>query len=96
MKRSDFITIIKCRSEWKIDRRRGNYRLPNGTRLGDYIDRIMDSQMSIDCLGIAKDGNLYESTDDYRLMIPFANDEATTPEEQEKRYYQLRREIIGV
>ena len=30
MKREDFKKIIKLRSFWKIDRRKGNYKLPNG------------------------------------------------------------------
>ena len=30
MKRTDFMKIIKLRSVWKVDRRKGNYKLPNG------------------------------------------------------------------
>lgn len=60
MKREDFKKIIKLRSIWKVDKRKGNYRLPSGEKLSDYLFRLVDEQMSLDSLWIAKDGNLYD------------------------------------
>ena len=37
MKREDFKKIIKLRSFWKIDKRKGNYKLPNGNTFQDQF-----------------------------------------------------------
>ena len=52
MKREDFKKVIKLRSFWKIDRRKGNYKLPNGKMLSDYITSLVESQMKLDNLAI--------------------------------------------
>lgn len=36
MLRKDFIKIIRLRSFWKVDKRKGDYRLPSGDRLSSY------------------------------------------------------------
>ena len=56
MKRDDFKKIIKLRSIWKIDRRKGNYTLPNGEKLTIYVKKLVESQMKIDNLLIASNG----------------------------------------
>lgn len=106
MKRTDFIQIIKLRSCWKIDKRKGNYELPNGNRLSDYIRNLVESQMQLDNLGIASNGNLVFCTggewntdtkefDDYTLMPDFADNETCTYDDMERRIKRLVSEIIG-
>lgn len=105
MKRTDFMQIIKLRSVWKIDKRKGNYTLPNGEHLTAYIARLVDSQMKIDNLGIRKNGDLCacsggnwniesKSFDDFQLMPDFERNEACTYDEMENRINKLVREIV--
>lgn len=95
MKREDFIRIIKIRSAWKIDRRKGNYKLPSGNSLRSYVYDLSLQQMNLDRLGIGKDGNLYSiDPDGTYLMIPFSDNEPTTPEEQDARFERLVIDII--
>lgn len=106
MKRTDFMKIIKLRSVWKVDRRKGNYKLQNGERLSRYITDLVKSQMKIDNLGIRADGNLCFCTggdwneetndfDDYTLMPAFEDNETCTHDEMERRIKNLVSEIIG-
>lgn len=106
MKRTDFMQIIKLRSVWKIDKRKGNYELLNGNRLSDYITNLVESQMQLDNLGIASNGNLAfciggkwntdtKEFDDYTLMPDFADNETCTYDEMERRIKRLAFEIIG-
>ena len=41
MERADFKKVIKIMSGWRIDKRKGNYRLPNGEKLSGYVCTIM-------------------------------------------------------
>ena len=106
MKREDFKKIIKLRSFWKIDRRKGNYKLPNGEKLSDYITGLVESQMQLDNLGIRANGDLcmvsggvwnteLKDFDDYTLMPEFQNNEICTFDDMEKRIRVIVREIIG-
>ena len=97
MKRKDFIKIIKLRSAWKVDRRKGNYILPSGERLSDYIESLVDSQLQLDNLAVGKDGNLYFSTNEngiYKIVPPFKNNEKCDSEEMGKRIKDLINEIL--
>ena len=105
MKRTDFIQIIKLRSTWKIDRRKGNYKLPNGERLSRYITDLVESQMKLDKLGIRANGDLCfcqggewntetKDFDDYRLMPPYQDNEICSFDDMEKRIERLVYEII--
>ena len=105
MKRIDFIQIIKLRSFWKIDKRRGNYKLPNGERLSRYIVKLVESQMKIDNLGVRENGNLCFCTggnwntetndfDDYTLMPAYEDNEICTYDDMERRIKSLVSEII--
>lgn len=105
MKREDFKKIIKFRSIWKIDKRKGNYKLPNGKMLSDYITGLVESQMKLDNLGIRSNGDLcfmsggewnYETKefDDYNLMPAFQDDEVCPYDEMEKRINRLVRELL--
>ena len=102
MNRINFIKIIKLRSLWPIDKRKGNYYLPSGKRLSKYVRTLIDSQMQLDSLAIAADGNLYPAAfhqdngkAEYTIMIPFAANESCSGIEQEKRIEHLMTEIIG-
>lgn len=105
MKRENFKKIIKLRSMWKIDKRKGNYKLPSGKYLSDYITHLVESQMKIDNLGIRKDGDLCfvsggewnkeaEKFDDYTLMSLYKDNETCSYDEMEKRINCLIRELL--
>lgn len=104
MKREDFKKIIKLRSFWKIDKRMGNYKLPNGTRLSHYVRELVKSQMQLDNLGILANGDLCfshggewneetKNFDDYTLSPTFQDDEICPYDEMEKRITRLVREL---
>lgn len=106
MNREDFKKIIKLRSYWKIDRRKGNYKLPNGKKLSDYVTGLVESQMKLDCLGIRANGDLCmvsggvwntetKEFDDYTLMPEFQNNEVCSFDDMEKRIRVIVSEIIG-
>ena len=99
MTRRSFITIIRARSFWKIDRRRGNYRLPNGDTLSNYVEHLIWSQLGIDHLGIDIHGNMHEIAAGadglMTIFMPFGDDEYTTEDDQERRVKILAREIVG-
>ena len=96
MKREDFIKIIQLRSCWKIDKRKGNYKLPSGDRLDSYVYYLVHTQLTLDSLGISKNGNIYTiSNDKKNLFIPFDDDEETNRWEQYERVNKLVFEIIG-
>lgn len=106
MTRDNFKKIIKLRSIWKIDKRKGNYRLPNGDLLSSYVEKLVDEQMKLDTLGIKSDGNLCFCTggdwnidakefNDFTLMPAFKPNETCTFEEMESRVKTLVREIIS-
>ena len=48
MKREDFKKIIKLRSFWKIDRRKGNYKLPDGSWLSEYVAKLIEQGVTLD------------------------------------------------
>ena len=102
MDRINFIQIIKLRSFWPIDKRKGNYYLPSGERLSAYVRTLIDSQMQLDSLAIASDGNFYSSVfyqgngnAGYTIMVPFMGNESCSWVEQEKRIEYLMGEIMG-
>lgn len=106
MKRKDFIEIIKLRSTWKVDKRRGDYTLPNGEKLSSYIEQLVESQMKLDQLAIRENGDLCfacggnwnkekNDFDDYELIPPFENNETCSEYEMEIRIRKLIREITG-
>lgn len=95
MTRENFKKIIKLRSVWEIDKRKGNYVLPNGDKLSNYVRSLIESQMKIDNLGIREDGNLAfwnDSTDE--LMPAFEENEHTDREIQYDRVTALIKEMI--
>ena len=106
MKRTDFMKIIKLRSFWKIDRRKGNYKLPNGEILSSYITKLVESQMQLDNLGIRANGDLCvvsgggwndetKEFDDYTLMPAFESNENCSYDEMDRRIKSIVYEIVG-
>ena len=103
MERKDFIKIIRLRSIWKIDHRKGDYTLPNGKRLSSYVERLVESQMALDNLKIRKNGNLApaELVDIHSLksktwqMFPmFEPPEICNCDIMERRMHDLVQEIV--
>lgn len=105
MKREDFKKIIKLRSFWKIDKRKGNYKLPNGENLSNYVRDLIISQMKIDDLGIRENGSLClmsggewnsktKDFNDYTLMPAFEVNETCPYDEMEKRINCLVHELL--
>lgn len=82
---------------------KGNYKLPDGSKLSTYIEKLVNQQLNLDKLAIASDGNLYQSYNineeeydsDIQLIIPFSDNEIVTFEENEKRIKALIYEIIN-
>ena len=105
MKREDFKKIIKLRSAWKIDKRKGNYILPSGDKLSSYVRELIESQMKLDNLLIRTNGDLCfgsggewntetKQFDDYTLMPPFENNETCSYDEMEKRITKIVNELL--
>lgn len=106
MKREEFKKIIKLRSCWKIDKRKGNYELPSGNKLSSYVKELVESQMKLDNLLIRSNGDLCFGSggewntetnefDNYTLMPAFQEDEICSYDEMERRINCLIRELIG-
>lgn len=101
MKREDFKKIIKLRSFWKIDKRKGNYKLPNGDLLSAYIEKLVRSQLDVDSLGIMENGDLCAACtirrlpDNIVLMPAFRYNEIITVNQHEKRIEELVFELVG-
>jgi hypothetical protein len=109
MNRSDFIKIIKLRSFWKIDKRRGNYTLPSGERLSHYIDGLVRGQLMLDMVAPASNGELAMCADIdpsnateldeaklpiYHLMIPFGENETCNFDTMQIRIKSLVNAVI--
>lgn len=94
-----FKKIIKLRSFWKIDRRKGNYKLPNNEYLSNYVKELVKGQLELDKLAISSDGKLVFSAWDekkkmYELYVPFSENEFCSYYDQEIRIEKLVKEII--
>ena len=95
-----FKKIIKLRSCWKIDRRMGDYKLPNSEKLSDYVKELVKSQLNLDKLAITEDGKLVFSAWDekkkmYELYVPFSENEFCSYYDHEIRIEKLVKEIVG-
>ena len=95
MVRENLKKIIKLRSQWKIDKRKGNYKLPSGEYLSEYVFNLAITQMYVDKLGIAENGNLYFLDEtNYTIYPPFREEEVTSYDEQCDRVLKLVYEMI--
>lgn len=93
MKRDDFKKIIKIFSFWRIDKRKGDYRLPNGKYLSDYLKKLAAKLLEQNQLAIRADGNIGEIVGE-KIFIPFGEDEDILPEQQEKAIKNLIKEMF--
>lgn len=93
MKRNDFKKIIKLSSDWKIDKRRGNYKLPNGEKLFDYLQNFIFEYLQKNNLGILKNGNIC-CVLNKELFVPFGQNESFICFEQFERAKKIARELI--
>ena len=62
MCKARFVKIIKLRSLWRIDKRKGNYTLPSGNKLCTYIKQLVISQMEVDNLYMLDSGDFDYTT----------------------------------
>jgi hypothetical protein len=98
MKREDFKKIIKARSFWKIDKRTGDYMLPNGTHLSSYVKRLICEQMSLDRVAIAENGEFYfaeKGENNYSVYAPVGKNETCPITIMLERIDDLVRDIVG-
>jgi hypothetical protein len=97
MKREEFKQVVKAFSFWRIDKRKGNYRLPSGARLSFYLEELTSDLCNNNKIAFAKNGNVYavlkQGNDDI-IFIPFAEDENFNNAEQEKRIKSFAWELL--
>ena len=93
MGRADFKKVIKIMSGWRIDKRKGNYRLPNGEKLSGYVCTITEKFFFFFFMAIAEDGDIYDIVND-TIFIPFADDEKYDYLKQSERIEKLVKEMI--
>lgn len=93
MKRTDFKKIIKLSSDWKLDKRRGNYKLPDGSKLFEYLQNFIFEYLQKNNLGILKNGNICCVLNN-QLFVPFGENEAFVCFEQFERARKIARELI--
>jgi hypothetical protein len=97
MKREEFKQVVKAFSFWRIDKRKGNYRLPSGARLSFYLEELTSDLCNNNKIAFAKNGNLYKKIifDGKDIIsIPFAEDENFNNAEQEKRIKSFVCELL--
>lgn len=93
MRREDFKKIIKLMSGWRIDKRKGNYRLPSGEKLSGYVCTITERFLNNNGMAIAEDGDIYDIVND-TIFIPFDDDEKYDYLTQSERIEKLVKEMI--
>lgn len=93
MNKKEFEKVVKCFSFWKIDKRRGNYKLPNGERLKDYLLNLVDTILINNYLALDADLNACEVLDN-KIFKPFGIDEAIDSSEQEQRVIKVVNNLI--
>ena len=77
MTRNEMKQILRIRSVWDFKRRRGDYRLPSGDRLSDYLLGLLREQMDLDDLVLTEDGGFYAGVymgDFWKVFVPFQKD----------------------
>lgn len=93
MKRADFKKIIKIMSDWTIDKRRGNYTLPNGDTVSGYLRTMAEKFLHNNGIAIAENGNIYDTING-EIFIPFAENEKYDYLTQSERIENLVKEMI--
>ena len=96
MKRKELKTVIKAISEWKIDKRKGDYRLPNGRFLSDYLEEIGEDFLKAFNKAISIDGDIYDYIPETSAIFrPFLDNERTCQDEQRKRLQAVIFEMLN-
>lgn len=93
MERNTFKQIIKLSSFYKIDKRRGNYVLPNGSKILDYLKEFIFEYLQKNNLGILKNGKIAE-TINKKIVVFGGKDEDFLAFEQYERAERLARSMI--
>lgn len=96
MKRKEFKTVIKAISDWKIDKRKGNYRLTNGRFLSDYLEEVGEDFLKAFRKAISIDGDIYDYIPQTATIYrPFLDNEKTCEDEQRKRLQVVIFEMLN-
>lgn len=109
MTRNDFVKIIRLRTSWRIDKRRGNYRLPDGSLLSSYIEDLVIGQLMLDAVAPTASGELAHCVgidptkatkkDEcglpvYHLFTPFGENEECSYDEMQRRIKSLVNSVM--
>ena len=96
MKRNELKTVIKDVSNWKIDKRRGNYKLPSGRLLSDYLEEIGEDFLKAFNRAISIDGDVCDYIPQTATICrPFLENEKTCQDEQRKRLQAVIFEMLN-
>lgn len=93
MTRENFKNVVKAFSFWKINKRKGDYKLPNGEFLSSYLQELVANLLSRNDIAFLKNGNLGDVLNG-SIFVPFGIDEEIVLEEQERRIRCFVREMI--
>lgn len=96
MKRKELKTVIKAISDWKIDKRKGDYRLPSGRLLSDYLEEVGEDFLKAFRKAISIDGDIYDFIPETSTIFrPFLENERTCQDEQRKRLQAIIFEMLN-
>ncbi len=96
MKRKELKQVFKAISDWKIDKRKGNYRLPSGRLLSDYLEEIGEDFLKAFNKAISIDGDIYDYIPQTATIFrPFLDNERTCEYEQRKRLQAVIFEMLN-
>ena len=96
MNKKELKTVIKAISDWKVDKRKGNYRLPNGRFLSDYLEEIGEDFLKAFSKAISINGDIYDyNPQTATILRPFLDNEQTCQAEQRKRLKAIIFEMLN-
>lgn len=98
MTRTEFKQVIKAFSLWRVDKGKGNYKLPNDERLSDYLGILAHKELDNHNLGINEKGNITDvlfRNGKWWLINPFDTDEEYDIDIQRKRVATLINEMLN-
>ena len=90
MKRNEFKKVVKAFSFYRIDKRKGNYKLPNGDLLSDYLSDLVSQLLENNHLAFRSNGDLGEIINN-KIFVAFADDEEIEKQDEyiRKFVYEL-------
>lgn len=95
MTKDNFLKVVKAFSLWRIDKRKGNYRLPSKSKLSEYLYELIRKIMTNNKLAFRKNGHLGDIIDG-KIFVPYCDDEQLDEMEQRKRTRNFICEILGL